>query len=46
MLTAKLGAWYAEAGLIASLVCLALAGYGLVIARAGRPLMRGDLLEG
>jgi Protein kinase domain len=38
--------WYAEAGYVAALVLLALAGYGAWVARAGQPLFRGDLLEG
>ena len=46
VLTLNPDVWYAEAGFIAALVCLALAGYGAWVARAGRPLFRGDLLEG
>ncbi len=45
VLTPDPDVWYAEAGFIAALVCLALAGYGAWVARAGQPLFRGDLLE-
>jgi hypothetical protein len=45
VLTLDPDVWYAEAGFVAALVCLALAGYGAWVARAGRPLFRGDLLE-
>ncbi|HEX5760394.1 MAG TPA: serine/threonine-protein kinase [Thermoanaerobaculia bacterium] len=45
VLTLDPDVWYAEAGFVAALVCLALAGYGAWVARAGQPLFRGDLLE-
>jgi eukaryotic-like serine/threonine-protein kinase len=46
VLTLDPDVWYAEAGYIAALVLLALAGYGAWVARAGQPFFRGDLLEG
>ena len=44
-LAAPLGAWWAEGGVVAMIVILAVAAYSFYVSRAGKPILGGNALE-